>query len=340
VREDPKVARKAEQFVKLRLTYLRGLDVALFDFDFDQTWMSFFLDADGHIYSRYGNRNAASADSHNSLDGLLDTMDRVLTVHSEVSQQPGPPTPVPAPQRAHELPGLNALGYGGSCVRCHMVHEGLFEQKRREGKLEPSDLWLYPNPETIGLTLDAKFGNVVRGIVPGSAASKAGVRIGDEVRRANGTRVLTIGDLEHVLNGLPNKTQLTLDLARGSRTRQVALELDSDWKRWDVSWRKSVRLMSQRRSAFIRALALIPAGERNKLGIAQGGIGFRLKESTGETQKAGLKKDDIVIAFDGKREVIYRQAQLYMYLEHKSGDTMKVTVLRDGNEETVDLIVP
>jgi hypothetical protein len=340
VRDDPRLARKAEQFVKLRLTFLRGVDIGIFDFDFDQTWMGFFLDADGRVLSRYGSRSAASADSHNSVDGLGETMDRVLALHQKRRAQHGPPVPVAAPKEPADLPGLNFLGYAGSCVRCHMVHESLFEQKRRDGKLEPSDLWLYPVPETIGLTLDGKLGNVVAAVLPGSAAAKAGVRVGEEVRAANGTLLLTVADLEHVLNSLPAKARLTLDLARDANERQVILELDSDWKRWDVSWRKSIRMLTRRQSAFVRGLALVAPGDRKKLGIAENAIGFRLNSVAGEAQKTGLQKDDIVIAFDGKREVIYRQAQLYMYLEHKSGDTMKVTVLRAGKEETVDVVVP
>jgi serine protease Do len=340
VRDDPPLAKKADQFVKLRLTYLRDANIGVFDFDFDQTWMSFFLDADGRVLSRYGSRSAASAENHNSLEGLADTMDRVLALHKESREQYGPPVPAPAVKRPGDLPGLGFLGYAGSCVRCHMVHEGLFEEKRRAGKLEPSDLWLYPVPETIGLTLDTKFGNAVQRVLPGSAAARAGVRVGDEIRAANGTPILTIADLEHVLNGVPAKGRLTLDLARGVRERQVVLDLDGDWKRWDVSWRKSIRVMSKRQSAFVRGLALVAPADRKKLGIAEDAIAFRLNAIAGEAQKAGLEKDDIVIAFDGKREVIYQNAQLYMYLEHKSGDTMKVTVLRAGKEETVDLIVP
>jgi len=334
------MAKKAEQFVKLRLTFLRGVDIGIFDFDFDQTWMAFFLDADGRVLSRYGSRSAGSAESHNSLEGLADTMDRVLALHRELREQYGPPVPVAAAKRPGDLPGLNFLGYAGSCVRCHMVHESLFEQKRREGKLQPGDLWLYPVPETIGLTLDTKFGNAIRNVLPESAAARAGIRAGDEVRAANGMPILTIADLQYVLNAIPAKGRLTLDLARGARDRQVVLDLDGDWKRWDVSWRKSIRQMSKRQSAFVRGLALVAPGDRKKLGIAANAIGFRLNAVAGEAQNAGLQKDDIVVAFDGKREVIYQHAQLYMYLEHKSGDTMKVTVLRAGKEETVDLLVP
>ena len=78
---------KCKDFVLLRLTYLRPVNIALFTYDYDQTWMAFFLDADLRIYCRYGCRDASSADSHNSAEGLLHTMDQVLALHKEEDRQ-------------------------------------------------------------------------------------------------------------------------------------------------------------------------------------------------------------------------------------------------------------
>ncbi|MBY0523638.1 MAG: PDZ domain-containing protein [Gemmataceae bacterium] len=324
----------------LRMTYLRGVNVNLFTYDYDQTWMAFFMDADLRIYSRYGSRDAASADAHNSAEGLLHTMKRVLEVHKEESanEQPAPMLPkalVPA-----EMPGLSALGYGGSCVRCHMVHEAKIYQKRKEGKLELADMWLYPLPDNIGMQIDPKVGNVVRAVTPNSFAAKAGLKEGDHVHRANGTRILTIADIQFVLSSLEPKSKLTLEVQRGSKLLKAEMELEGDWRRWDVSWRKSIRLLSNRWSQLPRSLKAIPAEERTKLGIKDGDLGLRLLNNVAEAQKAGLQKDDVLVAFDGKRSVIYRQAHLYMYLEHKSGDKMEVTYVRDGKEATATLIVP
>src|ERR1700756_5307920 len=97
-------------FVLLRITQLRGVNVALFNYDYDQTWMSFFLDADGRVYCRYGSRSSVSAENHNSVDGLLDTMDRVLALHNLLADQHGPLPPPPATVRPTDLPGVNALG--------------------------------------------------------------------------------------------------------------------------------------------------------------------------------------------------------------------------------------
>ena len=61
---------------------------------------------------------------------------------------------------------------------------------------------------------------------------------------------------------------------------------------------------------------------------------------TPDAQKAGLRKDDVIVAFDGKHQVPYRNPAMFMYLEHQSGDKMEVTFLRDGKEQKASLAVP
>ena len=49
---------------------MRGVDLDVFDFDYDLTWMAFFLSADGKVYSRYGGRSPDSASQYLSRAGL------------------------------------------------------------------------------------------------------------------------------------------------------------------------------------------------------------------------------------------------------------------------------
>ncbi len=51
---------------------MRGLDLGLFQFDWDTTWAAMFLNADGTIYARYGTRNSdrkGSGDVIDTFDG-------------------------------------------------------------------------------------------------------------------------------------------------------------------------------------------------------------------------------------------------------------------------------
>ena len=45
----------------MRLVRITGVDLRLFEFDYDLTWFAFFLSADGAVYGRYGGRDATEA---------------------------------------------------------------------------------------------------------------------------------------------------------------------------------------------------------------------------------------------------------------------------------------
>lgn len=48
---------------------MNGVDLKQFQFDYDQTWCAFFLNADGTIYGRYGTRagNRDQSTTHISI---------------------------------------------------------------------------------------------------------------------------------------------------------------------------------------------------------------------------------------------------------------------------------
>src|SRR5262245_65790400 len=80
-RLDTAIAPVAREFILVRQTRMRGVDLDLFDFDYDLTWMGFFLDGDDRVLGRYGGRDADSADSRLSLAGLKYAMERALERH-------------------------------------------------------------------------------------------------------------------------------------------------------------------------------------------------------------------------------------------------------------------
>src|SRR5438552_4228565 len=60
---------------------MRGVNLDVFDFDFDLTWAAFFLSPDEMVYGRYGGRDARSPDSRLSLAGLRYAMAQALAAH-------------------------------------------------------------------------------------------------------------------------------------------------------------------------------------------------------------------------------------------------------------------
>ena len=57
--------------------------------------------------------------------------------------------------------------------------------------------------------------------------------------------------------------------------------------------------------------------------------------------KAGVKKDDILVGFDGRSDIL-RETDLIAYSLHekKSGDTIKVDLVRNGTAKTIELKLP
>src|SRR6185436_11536366 len=70
------------KFVSVRQVEMKGVDLSQFQFDHDLNWAAMFINADGTVYARYGTQSAEGSDAYNSIDGLINTMNRVLELHA------------------------------------------------------------------------------------------------------------------------------------------------------------------------------------------------------------------------------------------------------------------
>src|ERR1051325_10124090 len=159
---DQRFAKLSDEFIVLRMSHMRGVNINLFQFDYNENWMGFFLDADGRIYARYGSVDPETRESRNSVDGLLHSMKAVLTIHgAEKAKGTMPPVkPLPV-YRPEEIPAMPAQAKNG-CIECHMVQTAMNSQHLKEGKSPREAFWAYPPPDNIGIKLDSKRGNVIR----------------------------------------------------------------------------------------------------------------------------------------------------------------------------------
>jgi hypothetical protein len=221
--------------VCVRIVRMNDVDIALFQFDYDLTWMGFFLSADKKIYSRYGGRDAGSDEGRMSINGLKVTMRRVLELHRRELAAKVKAPPPPAPKRPQDVFRVTA-----NCLHCHQVWEGMRERQRETGTFDPASLWVYPLPENVGLVLDVDAGSRVAKVLPGSAAGRAGMKPGDELSRVGGVNVLAQADVLWALHNAPAKGRLGVEYRRDGRSRTAALELLPGWRRTDMSWRQSI----------------------------------------------------------------------------------------------------
>jgi hypothetical protein len=179
---------------------MNGVNINLFQFDYDLTWMAFFLGGDGRVLGRYGGRAADAAEGRVSLAGLRYAMAAALEAHRTGAGVPPPPRK--APRTAEQFPAAARLPRT-ACIRCHQVYDLRRESLQMSGKWSLDELWVYPPPENVGLTLEVDRGDVIAHVAPGSAAARLGLAKGDRLRTVGGRPVASYGDVQYALHKAP-----------------------------------------------------------------------------------------------------------------------------------------
>ena len=149
----------ADNFVRVRLVRITGVDLSVFEFDYDCTWFGFFMNADETIYGRYGGRDASSDDNRLSLAGLKYAAEQALVRHKDATGEK--PASRAAAILVEQMPGAKAIKRQ-ECVHCHQINEFRRADLKAAGKWNRDDLWIYPLPENVGITLDVDRGDLVK----------------------------------------------------------------------------------------------------------------------------------------------------------------------------------
>jgi len=342
-----KLAR--EKFVSVRQVEMKGVDLSLFQFDYDLNWAGMFINADGVVYARYGTQSAEGSDAYNSIDGLVNTMNRVLELHAgypqnlaELKGKRGAAKPVTS---ALELPGLrNPEKYArqterSNCIHCHNIHDAEYQQALSTGRYSVEMLWKYPLPDNIGLKIDRTSGVRIEQVIAGSAAAEAKLQADEDVLRMNGQRITSIADMQWVLHQLPNTdTQVELET---TVTGKHTVPLKAGWKRTDFSWRGSLWNSPPRFAVWVP-----PVSDelRTKLGIPEADAALEVRWINRDTvggRKAyddGLREKDVIVALEGQPlHLNTRQFQMHLKLHYKVGDVLPITILRDGQRQDLKI---
>ncbi len=338
-----------EKFVSVRQVEMKGVDLSQFQFDHDLNWAGMFINADGVVYARYGTQSAEGSDAYNSIEGLLNTMNRVLELHAgypgnkaELVDKRGKPRPV---VNALELPGLrNPAKYAQqtsrqNCIHCHNIHDAEHQHALDTGTYNVEMLYKYPLPDSIGMKIDRISGISVQLVTPSSAAAHAGIAAGENVIRMNGQRIASIADMQWVLHHLPGTdTQVEVETDSGKHQ----LSLAAGWKKHDFSWRGSMWNAPPRFQVWTP-----PASDevRRKLDVPESDSALEVrwinKEGIGGRQafEAGLRQGDVIVAMEGKPfHLTTKQFNSHLKLNYKVGDTLPLTVVRDGKR--IDISIP
>lgn len=359
VDRDPRVRPLLEKFVCVRVVSTNGLDLSLFQYDYDQSFAAFLLNADGTIYGRFGTRSHRTSWADDvSIDGLAQALRGALTLHADypknreaLAGKRGPKPEFPSPEMYPTLRSKYGpkLDYAGkvvpSCIHCHQIGEAQRQVYRdRQQPLPEKLLFPYPHPKTIGLILDPKEKASVRRVEEGSPAARAGFREGDTIVSLEGQPLLSLADVQWVLHNAAEEASLTAQVQRDGKPVSLMLTLPKGWRRRDtISWRVSSWALRRMVTGGM-VLEELTNEARMKAGLGDTEIALHVRYlgqsgPHGAAKQAGFRQGDILVSFDGKSDLM-RETDLLAYAvnAHKPGEKVAVTVRR--GDERIELMLP
>jgi hypothetical protein len=357
---DATIQKLLDRFVCVRMIATNGLDLSLFQFDTDQSFAVFLLNADRQIYGRFGTRSHRTEwYSDVSLKGLARALEGALDLHGaypgnrdQLAARRGPAPEFTRPEQFPEFDNRYSarLATTGpvvpSCIHCHQIGDAQRDRVRsRQGLLDPMTLFPYPHPKSLGLILDPDERARVKAVEPGSLAEQAGFQAGDQIERLGGQPLLSIADVQWVLHGVPpGGGALLAEVRRGDTTQPLTWRLPAGWRAAsDLSWRASSWGLRRMGTGGL-LLETLPDPDRARLRIAPGKMALRVKH-VGEyglhaaAKHAGFHAGDVITRFDGRDDLV-RETDLLAHAvsTRRPGEHVIVQVRR--GEDTLDLELP
>ncbi|QDT44992.1 serine endoprotease [Gimesia alba] len=357
--KDPQLKPLMDQFVRVRLISTNGLDLSLFQYDYDQSFAVFLLNADRTIYGRFGTRSHHTLWSEDvSIEGLAQAMQGALKLHANydtvkasLKDKQGKQPEVSSPEKFPLLAGKyrsrinEKTDIVKSCIHCHQVGDAQRDFYLRQQKPLPERiLFQYPHPKILGLILDPTQKATVKEVEENSIASKSGFQPGDEILTLSGQPLLSIADVQWVLHHAGEQDKLKADVKRNGKPLKLTIALPKGWKRSDdLSWRVSSWPL---RRMVLGGAVLEPttAEQRKQAGLTEDapmalhirGLGKYGLHAT--ARRSGFKVGDIIIGFNGKTDLA-RETDLLAYGVNalQPGQTAEVTVVRGKKQVQLKL---
>lgn len=359
VDRDPQIADLLEKFVCVRIVKGNGLDLSLFQYDYDLSFAAFFMNADKTIYGRFGTRTRGEdAASEITLEGFRKALATALEWHADYpvnkasfagKQGPAPQFKVPEEYPSLKPKYTSELNYEGkvaqSCIHCHQIRDAQRQLARERSEPLPDDvLYPYPMPDVLGLKLDPQHLATVKSVAPGSVAEKEGFRAGDKLLSLGGQPLISIADVQWVLHTTKAPAKLKAQVERDGKRVELTLSLAEGWRRQDdISWRPTSWELRRMATGGL-VLEDLPDEERTALKLDDDALALRVKHvgqygDHAAAKRAGFEKGDIVVEFDGDARRLRETEVLALGMnKYRRGQKVPVTVLR--GEKRLELQLP
>lgn len=349
--KDAALKKLMDQFVRVRIISTNGLDLSLFQYDYDQSFAVFLLNPDRTIYGRFGTRSHRTdwADDV-SIQGLAKAMKAALELHKDFPEhrqsllaKTGAKPKFSSPEKYPSLKGKYKSTINQkkdvvkSCIHCHQIGDAQRAIFRDAKRSFPEDvLFQYPHPKILGLILDPEEMATVKHVVKGSQADQSGFQGGDEILSLEGQPIFSIADVQWVLHHAPGTdTTISADVKRNGIEKKIDFVLKDGWKRKDdISWRVSSWGFRRMVTGGMK-LSTVSSEEKKKLGVAENSMALKVdhvgKYGAHRTAKqAGFKVGDFVIEFGGRKDLLRETDWMVFALnEYKPHERVSVRVIRN-----------
>lgn len=334
---DPALAAVLRRYVPVRLSDIRNVDLSRFRFDYDLNFAVLVMNAEGYTYSRFGTRDAEHPKERMSAAGLRQALDEVL---ADYTKHPAARPAETRPVRLTDYASYRATSLSKmACAHCHYANNYGYYEAIAKDTFDKRALYQYPLPENIGVTLDVRRNNVVQAVLNGSAAQKAGVKLGDTITRAGNSAVHSAADLQFALNYVPEPGRIRLELQRdGKALEPVTLSLPAGWRETDISWRVGQGSVPPIFGFWEQPLTDV---EKRDAGVPEDRLALRVTSLfVGEKwapARGPVQVGDVILGMDGRPlpHMTARQFHTYYRLHHSPGETVTLRVIRSG--QRIDL---
>jgi S1-C subfamily serine protease len=191
--------------------------------------------------------------------------------------------------------------------------------------------------------MDPKEKARVTSVTPGTPAEAAGFKSGDDIVSFSDQPILSIADLQWVLQQTGESAKVTAEVSRGGKLVPLVLRLDKGWRqRDDISWRATSWDLRRMATGGILFEELTEP-DRRQAKLSDTALALRIKH-LGQysphdvAKKSGFKQGDILIELAGSPKRM-SESELLAHLvnAHRPGDSVAMTVLRDGQRVTLKL---
>jgi serine protease Do len=188
-----------------------------------------------------------------------------------------------------------------------------------------------------------KGGATVLEVTPGSPAEKAGIKKGDVITKVNETKIESPESLFETIHSLKAGDKVKVSFMRDGKEQTVTATLDkSNNNERDFNYNYNFKMPPM---PDVDGIYMGPWGHQPKLGIkaqdAEDGKGVNILEveDSSAAAKAGLKKGDIILQFDGAE--VNSTNELIEELQAARGKaTLKVRILRGGVSQEMEIRIP